>query len=230
MDKTRWIIFTVVTVGILTSLVIFSSSSKIKVDTIDTNTIQIASSQNGNIADHVFGKKDSKVILIEYGDYQCPPCGSMHPSIKSISEQYKDKILFIFRNFPIPSLHPNARAAAATVEAAGLQGKYWEMHNNVFETQNSWSNLNGNERTKFFESLAEKLGLDITKYNNNLADTFIGKKIDFDYALGKKADVNATPTFFLNGEKLDPSDYGDAKKLKDTINIELKKASISLPK
>lgn len=230
MNKTAWIIFSVLTVGILAILVIFSGNSRTDVSKTDVNTIQKASSQNGNIADHIFGKVGSKVTLIEYGDYQCPPCGSIYPVVKSIASQYKDQLQFVFRNFPITDAHPNAKAAAGSAEAAGLQGKFWEMHNKIYETQSDWSDLSITERGKFFENLAIGLGLDIKKFNADLSKNSINEKINYDSALGKKALVNATPTFYLNGKKLASSAYGDEAKLKETINLELKKAGIELPK
>lgn len=234
MNKTAWIIFSVLTVGILAILVIFSGNSRTDVNNIDVFAIQKANSQNGQIADHVFGKVGGKVTLVEYGDYQCPPCAGIYPVVKSISEQYKDQLQFVFRNFPIADTHPNAKAAAGSVEAAGLQGRFWEMHNKIYETQTDWSDLSITERSKFFENLASELKLDIKKFNADLKgttnSTSITMKINYDSALGKKALVDATPTFYLNGKKLASSAYGDEAKLKETINLELKKAGIELPK
>lgn len=233
MNKISWIIFVIVTVGILALLVGLSGNSKLDVSVVDVNAVQSANDQNGNIGDHIFGKADSKVTLIEYGDFQCPPCASIHPGIKSIIELYKDQMQFIFRNFPITTSHANAKAAAGTAEAAGLQGKYWEMHNKIYESQSSWSNLSGTERTDFFAGYARDLGLDMDKYNAALAETLdstsITTKINYDYALGKKAGVSATPSFYLNGVRLDSSTLGDETKLKEAINAELIKAGIELP-
>ena len=224
MSRTSWIIFIVITLGILVSLVIFSGSSKSDVSKVNTNTIQAASSENGNIADHVLGKADSKVILVEYADYQCPGCGTIYPLVKSIAEQYKDQIQFVFRNYPLPELHPNAKVAAGSAEAAGLQGKYWEMHDKIYETQADWSNLTISERGKFFEGLATEIGLDINKFNTDLSSPSITEKINFDTALAKKAGVEATPTFYLNGKKLESADYGTEAKFKAAIDAALKKA------
>jgi len=96
----------------------------------------------------VLGNENSKVILINYGDFQCSGCAGVHPIVKNITEKYKDKIKFIFRNF-ILSYHTNAKAAAAAAEAAGLQGKYWEMHDLIYESQPSWESLNVEDRTSF---------------------------------------------------------------------------------
>lgn len=226
MNKTRWIIFSVIVIGIVALLIALSGGSRINVNDIDASAPQKASKQSGDIADHVFGKTGGKVTLIEYGDFQCGPCGSIHPVVKSITEEYKDRLQYIFRNYPITDSHPNARAAAASVEAAGMQGKYWEMHDKIYETQTDWSDLSIDERSKFFESLAEELKLDTQKFKSDIAKTAISQKINYDQALGAKSGVDATPTFFLNGRKLSTSDYSSEAKFKDTIDKELKKAGI----
>jgi len=229
LSKKSWIIFIVVIVGILASLIAFSDNSKIDINKVDVNAIQKPNSQNGNIGDHVIGNVGSKVILIEYGDFQCPPCANAYPVVKSITELYKDQMQFVFRNFPITEVHPNAKAAAGTAEAAGLQDKYWQMHDKIYETQTDWSELSINDRGKFFENLAKEIGLDINKFNTDLSSKSVSEKINYDTALGKKAGVDATPTFYLNGKKLTSADYGSEAKFKDTINAELKKAGVALP-
>ena len=229
MSKLSWIIFSIVTVAILVGLVIFSKGTSLDVSKIDINTIQTANSQDGKIADHVFGKSGSKVTLVEYGDFQCPPCGSIYPRAKAISEQYKDQIQFVFRNFPIMTIHVNSKAAAAAAESAGLQGKYWEMHNKLYEGQSAWSDLNETDRTDYFVKLAQSLSLDINKFKSDMASTNITAKIDYDLAVGKKANVQGTPTFVLDGKTLDPSVYSTDANFKDAINAELKKAGIPLP-
>ncbi|OJU97461.1 hypothetical protein BGO18_04490 [Candidatus Saccharibacteria bacterium 47-87] len=162
-----------------------------------------ASEQNGNIADHVTGNASGKILFIEYGDYQCPSCGGAYTNVKSILEEYGNDITFIFRNFPLTTVHPNARAAAAAAEAAGLQGKFWEMHDKLYEGQSDWENLDGTKRTNMFKTYATSLGLDVSKFESDLSAKQVTQKINFDLAVGKAVDVNATPTFFLNGEKLD---------------------------
>ena len=191
---------------VLGGLIAYSrlSNPPADVTSIDVNTIITASDQNGQIADHTFGKTDSKVVLIEYGDFQCPSCGGAHPQIKTVTEEYKDKVLFIFRNFPLRSIHPNALAASAAAEAAGLQGKYWEMHNLIFERQDEWSSLAVNERTSKFAEYAETVGLNKDRFLTDIASEPVSTKISFDQAIGKKINVNSTPTFFLNGKQLSP--------------------------
>jgi protein-disulfide isomerase len=202
MTNKGWIIFTVLCAAILGGLIGVSQKDKIDVSSADLNVAQAATASSGNIADHVFGNQNSKALLIEYGDYQCPGCESAYPIVKQITEKYKDQLGFIFRNFPLSSLHPNALAAAAASEAAGLQGKYWQMHDKLYEDQASWKNLGGENRTDYFVAAAEDLGLDGNKLRTDLNDANVKKKIDFDRALGEKAGVTGTPSFFINGKNV----------------------------
>jgi protein-disulfide isomerase len=228
VSKVAWIIFGAVIVLVLGGLIVWSrvSNPAADVSTLNENSVLAASDQNGQIGDHTFGKADSDVIFIEYGDFQCPSCGAAHPQVKEVTEEYEDRVAFVFRNFPLTSIHPNARAAAAAAEAAGLQGKYWEMHNQIFESQSSWSNLTGNQRTDAFVSYAQSLGLDTDKFADDLGVSAINQKISFDQALGRKASVSATPSFYLNGEKLSEADasaivQGDSDKLRELFDAAL---------
>lgn len=237
MSKKTWIIFVVVVFGLLAILVAASRNTNPKVDVsnVDANSIQAASVSNGNIAEHVFGKIGSKVTLIEYGDFQCPGCGSAHPGIKKITEEYKDTVAFAFRNFPLPATtHPNAKAAAATVEAAGLQGKYWEMHNKVYESQSEWSNLTGSSRTDMFVSYASSLGLDTAKFTTDMGSSAVNQKVSFDKAIGDKIGVDSTPTFYVNGVKLASDVIQDVQssngdKLRAILNTDLTKVGSTPP-
>ena len=211
MSKVTWIIFGAIIVLVLGGLVIYSRSTNpaLDVKTVDTNVFTTASDQNGQIADHVFGNKDAKVVLVEYGDFQCPSCGGAYAQVKAATEQYKDKVAFVFRNFPLTTIHPNARAAAAVAEAAGLQGKYWEMHDQLYEAQTDWQDLSPEKRTDVFTGYATSLGLDKEKFLTDLASKAVNSKISFDQALGNKVNVDSTPTFYLNGEKLSSTDSGE---------------------
>lgn len=223
MNKITWIIFSVVTVGLLATLVILSKTPELDVKKIDAYEAQVASKYNGNIADHIYGNTDSTVTLINYGDFQCTACAYFHPKIKKVIEDYKDQIRYVFRNFPLGSYHPNGKAAAAVAEAAGLQGKYWEMHNKLYETQDNWTNLSGDERTDFFTEYAKDLKLDIKKFKSDIGSESVSDKISFDYSLGKKCEITGTPALFLNGEKVEQDT------LEESVKTELKKAGIALP-
>jgi protein-disulfide isomerase len=205
MNKVGWIIFSVVVVLLLGGLVAWTriTNPPIDVSNVENNSIVAASQQNGNIADHVRGSDDRKILFIEYGDFQCPSCGGAHPNLKTIMDEYSDKVTFVFRNFPLTNMHPNARAAAAVAEAAGLQGKYWQMHDTLYEKQNDWNSLDASKRTTVFNSYATSLGLDLEKFKTDVAAKEVNQKINFDLALGKSVDVSATPSFFLDGQKVD---------------------------
>lgn len=229
MNKIGWIIFSAVVVLILGGLIVWTRMANPPIDLagVENNSVIAASEQNGNIGDHVKGKTDSNIRLVEFGDFQCPSCGGAAPNVKTLMEEYGDRVGLIFRNFPLTTIHPNARAASATAEAAGLQGKYWEMHDLLYERQGDWSNQDATKRTETFNQYAEEVGLDIEKFKTDVASANVGKKISFDQALGKREGVSATPTFYLNGEKLDEETssgivQGDLTKIKAKLDELLK--------
>lgn len=211
MTKTAWIIFGVLCAGLLGGLIYMSREGKLDVSSVNTAVIQQPSAQSGNIGDHVYGNTSSKVILVEYGDYQCAGCSSSYQMVKQLTEKYKDKLGFVFRNYPLYTSHPNAFAASAAAEAAGLQGKYWEMHDKLYSEQSSWSQLTGEDRTNYFVSAAKSLGVDSDKLRSTLDSADIKRKIDFDEALGKKDQLSGTPSFYINGKSVGDKDVKDGK-------------------
>lgn len=230
MNKTGWIVFVTVIVLLLGGLVTYARVTNPPVDVsgIKNNSIVAASAQNGSIADHTKGSTANKLLLIEYGDFQCPSCGEANTPINNLVTEYNDSVTFVFRNFPLVSIHPNAKSAAAAAEAAGLQGKYWEMHDKLYVNQNDWNNLDASKRTTVFQQYAETIGLDVKKFNTDVADKAIAQKINFDIALGKNLSLSATPTFYLNGEKLDDTTssnlvQGNLTTIKAKIDALLKK-------
>jgi protein-disulfide isomerase len=205
MTRNGWIIFITIAIVIFGGLIVLSSRNAVDVSSIDEKKVQPATDASGNIADHSMGSTDNKVTLIEYGDYQCPGCSSAYEPLKTVSEKYKDQLTFVFRNFPLTSIHPNARAAAAAAETAGLMGKYWEMHDLLYANQTKWQNASTNERTDQFADFAAQIGLDRSKFIKTLKDKSeqINNKISFDQALGKKLGVSGTPAIYLNGKQID---------------------------
>lgn len=223
MSKKTWMIFIVICVAVLGGLIFISRKDKINVDAIDMTKATAASNANGNIADHVFGNKDSKVVLIEYGDFQCPACGSAYPIIKEVTDNYKDKVAFIFRNNPLTAIHPNARAGSAAAEAAGLQGKYWDMHDALYENQTNWSSAAVDKRTDMFVAYASQIGVkDKEKFKKDMESKAVNDKIDFDLALGKRVPVSGTPTILLNNKKIESDVWSDKDKFKAAIEDALK--------
>jgi protein-disulfide isomerase len=223
VNKRTWIIFGVICVAIFGTLIAISRGQTVNVDKVDETKILSASADSGNIPDHVFGKADSKVVLIEYGDFQCPACGQAFPILLALSQQNKDRIAFVFRNFPLTTIHPNAKAAAAAAEAASLQGKYWEMHDKLYETQNDWNTLDINARTDAFIGYARAIGIkNIDTFKTDMAGDAVSKKISFNLALGKKLNVDATPTIYLNGKKVESDTWGNKAKFQAAIDDALK--------
>ncbi len=143
--------------------------------------------------DHVQGSPSAKVTLVEYGDYQCPYCGEAYGIIKRIQKKFGPDLRFVFRNFPITEAHPFAETGAEIAEAAGSQGKFWEMHDHLYENQQSLSNVD------FFARYAsEKLGLDGKKLKNEVLTRAYTPRIQEDFISGVRSGVNGTPTFFIN--------------------------------
>lgn len=224
MSRNAWIIFVVVCVGALAGLVYFSNKNNptIDVGTVEQGRILPATAESGNIGDHVKGDPESKAVLVEYLDFQCSGCASAYPRIQNILEQYDGKVAFVNRNFPITSAHPHGLAAAATAEAAGLQGKYWEMVELLLNNQQAWSRLSAGERAETFLGYARQLGLDEAKFTADQAGDAVARKIDYDKALARKDNVNSTPSFFLNGQPISSEIWSDDAALKDLIDAALK--------
>lgn len=153
---------------------------------------------------NIQGVKDAKTYLVEFSDFQCPACGAFYPKVKEIVEKNKDKMVFAYRHFPLDQ-HKQALPAALAAEAAGEQGKFWEMHDYIFENQESLS------EQMLLES-AEKLGFDKAKFETAFKEKKYQDKINKDLSDGAKFGVNSTPTFFLNGKKLDLFSQSDLEK------------------
>lgn len=163
--------------------------------------------------DHVKGNPTAKVVLVEYSDFQCPACGAYYPLVRRIADDYANDIAFVYRHFPLQQ-HPNAIPAAQAAEAAALQGKFWEMHNMLFEHQDAWAGAAN--PADIFRGYARELGLTEEQFRKDY-DADAGRdraKEDFQGGLG--AGVNATPTFFLNGTKIEnPRSYEEFKTVLD---------------
>lgn len=161
--------------------------------------------------DHIKGNASSTITLVEYSDFQCPACGAYYPLLKQLNEEFGDKIRFVYRHFPLQQ-HENAKPAAVASEAASKQGKFWEMHDMIFENQDKWSEEKNAE--EIFVNYAQNLGLNAAQFKNDLASQEIKEKVDNDYKGGVKARVNATPSFFLNGKIINtPRNYNEFKQL-----------------
>lgn len=203
MTKKTWLIFGAICILLFGGLIYLSMRNRVDVSSIDQNKVQPALEENGEIADHTAGTKKSNVTLVEYGDFQCPYCGQAAPQMKKITEKYKDSVNIIFRNLPLTTIHQNALATAGAAEAAGLQGKYWEMHDLLYEQQNAWSTMNGNELTDTLVGYAKQLGINTETFRTDLGEARIQKKINFDRALfAKFSNSPSTPLYLINGKQI----------------------------
>jgi protein-disulfide isomerase len=146
--------------------------------------------------DHVQGPDSAPVTLVEYGDYECPYCGMAYPIVKSIQQALGSKLRFVFRNFPLSDSHPHAEQAAEAAEAAGAQGRFWEMHDALYENQEQLG-------TDDLMSYAEALGIDTNRLAQELADGTYKARVREDFRGGVRSGVNGTPTFFVNGSRYD---------------------------
>jgi protein-disulfide isomerase len=149
-------------------------------------------------ADHVFGLATAPVTLVEYGDFECPHCGAAHPIVKELLARMGKEIRFVFRNFPIASIHPHATQAAEAAEAAGAQGRFWEMHDALFENQTA---LGDRELVTY----AEAVGVKRAQFVRELSSHAHAAKVREDFMGGVRSGVNGTPTFFINGLRHDDS-------------------------
>jgi len=160
--------------------------------------------------DWLKGEKEAKTILVEYSDFQCPACANYYPVVKQLAQDFGDKLQIVYRHFPLRQIHKNADASAYAAEAAGKQGKFWEMHDMIFENQSEWANKYSVE--EIFAQYAVSLGLNLEKFKSDFNSKEVKDKVENDYLSGIRSNVNATPTFFLNGKKiLNPRSYDEFK-------------------
>lgn len=138
---------------------------------------------------------NEKLVVVEFADYQCPACAAVFPKIKEFKEAYKDSVTFVYRDFPLTNIHPNAMAAAQLARIAGEQNKYWEMHDKLFETQAEWEALS--DPTAMFLSYSTDLGMDISSIKQKLESGAYVDAIKADMKDAELLGVNSTPTFFV---------------------------------
>lgn len=188
MDKRFWAIIGAIVVVFL-GILAFNGKTK-------------APGDGGNKpTSHIQGKGSSGVTLVEYGDYECPVCENYYQVVKQVQAKYNDKIFFQFRNLPLSQIHPNAFAGARAAEAADLQGKFWQMHDLLYNSNNwqEWST--SSKPTPFFQSYAQQLGLNMTKFNSDFSSDTVNNRINADIdAFNKTRQQMATPAFFLDSK------------------------------
>ncbi len=200
MSKRFFVIVAVIVLGLVA---IFWSTSK------HSGNSGGSGGSSAQPSNHVTGEGKKGVTLTEYGDYECPACYSYEPIVESIRAKYSHDIFFKFRNFPIVSKHPNAFAGARAAEAAALQGKFWEMHDKLYQTQDpngqtGW--VASSAPLTFFKQFALALGLDVNKFTADYSSSGVNDVINADMAAGQNFGVSGTPTFDLDGRKVETTD------------------------
>jgi protein-disulfide isomerase len=146
--------------------------------------------------DHVQGPPNARVTLVEYGDYQCPSCLQAYPIMIDLQQHLGDRMRLVFRNFPLKTVHPQAEDAAEAAEAAGAQGKFWEMHDYLYEHQ---AHLDDRHLREY----AARVGLDTSRFARDLETHAFAGRVQEDFRSGVRSGVNGTPTFFINGSRHD---------------------------
>ena len=151
-------------------------------------------------ADHMLGSEHAPVTVVEYGDFECPNCKQAAPAVKMLLERFVGRVRIVFRHFPLEEVHPHALAAAVAAEAAAGQGKFWPMHDLLFDNQRHL-------KAPQLRGYAERLELDMTRFDAEIGDALYLQRVREDIEGGKLSGVRATPTFFING-KLQDISYG----------------------
>jgi protein-disulfide isomerase len=176
------------------------------------------SAEPGADPPHALGPADAPVTLEEFGDFECPPCGLLHPILKQMEHEFGPRIRIIFREFPLVPTHQHALAAARSAEAAGLQGKFWEMHDLIYENQQTWHEAF--DVRPIFEGYATKIGLDVERFKRDIDSQVVQDRIFRDGKRGHVMGVKGTPTVFLNGQEV-PFESLQTEKLRAVINTAL---------
>lgn len=212
MDKKFWVILTLVVAAII-GVFVLAGGKKTSGDSKFTGDPRQVQAD-----DWTEGPVDAKVTLIEYGDFQCPGCGALFPALEQIKSELGDKFLFVFRHFPLTSIHPNAMAAHRAAEAAGKQGKFFAMHDLLYARQVQWSNA-GNAAS-IFETFAQELGLNPEQFKTDVASQAVFDKIARYQDSGNQLGLTSTPSLILNGQKIDnPATMDELKQvLEDAIS------------
>lgn len=180
------------------------SNSNSSTGASDVISTEISAEENSK------GPEDAAVTLVEYADFQCPACASYFPLVEQLSKEYSDKMRIVSRHFPLRSIHKHAQISAQAAEAAAKQEKYWEMASLLYKKQDEWSNTR--DPRGLFKQYAEELSLNLNQFEKDMNSSEAKAKVDADYESALSLGINSTPTFYLNGNKIDsPKNYEDFK-------------------
>ncbi len=171
---------------------------------------------------NMLGSANATVTVEEFADYQCPTCAVTHPKMQELTKLYGNRIKFIYRSFPLTTIHAHAYEAAVAAEAAGLQNKFWEMQTQLFSNQKDWSN--SPEAGKMFEGYAQNIGLDVNKYKNDVLGMVAQGRVKADMERGNAIKITGTPSIYINGKALAFEQF-ELAQMRQVIDAELQKAS-----
>lgn len=191
MSKQFWAVVVAIVI-VLIGVFVFTNNNK-----TDGSS---GSSSSTKPSQHIEGEGKDGVTLVEYGDYECPYCGEYYATVKQVQSEYNTQMTFQFRNFPLVSIHQNAFAGARAAEAASMMGKFWQMHDLLYENQNQWAE--SSDPTTYFDQYAQQLGLNLQTFKTDYASDHANNVINADMAAGNKLGVDATPTFYLDGKEI----------------------------
>lgn len=164
--------------------------------------------------DQTKGSETPRITLVEYSDFQCPACASTYPIVKQVADAYPNDVQFVYRHYPLTTIHQNAQLSAQASEAAALQGKFWDMHDVLFNTQAQWSNLDN--PTDFFATLATSIGIDEAQFRSDLTSSAVKQRVSKNESEANAMRLPGTPSFFFNGSLIDhPGSYAGFKSLID---------------
>jgi protein-disulfide isomerase len=194
--KNPWVIIGIITVVLIGGAVWYSSHS-------------VTQSNEGVVAGtkHIKGSPEATVQLVEYSDFQCPACAAFQPVINDVLETFGDQMSFEYKHFPLTAIHPVAEPAARAAEAAGQQGKFFEFHDKLFENQETWSR--SPNPTAFFMRYAEEVGIDVNQFRRQLRSSILRDEVRADATEARSLELTGTPTFFLNGQRMQIETYQD---------------------
>lgn len=192
--KNPWVIIGIITIVLFGGAIFYS------------NVVASHNNDGVEITTHIKGNPDAQVSLLEYSDFQCPACATFQPILDQIFADEGDRIKLEYRNFPLP-IHQYANQAAVAAEAAGQQGKFFEFHDLLFAKQDEW--VEAATPSVFFIKYAEELDLDLSTFKRHMNSSLLRDKVKSDFESGRAISITGTPTFFLNGEKMEFDTYQD---------------------
>lgn len=174
--------------------------------------LKTATTQTTDADTKIQGDAAAKVTLLEYSDFQCPACAAYEPLIANLHQDFPTDLKIVYRYFPLETIHKNALVSAEAAEAAHRQGKFWEMHDQLFQHQAEWAK--SENPTDMFQGYAQAIGLNMDQFNADSVDTAVAAAVKSDEKMGTEANIPGTPSFFLDGKKLEnPQSYEAFKKI-----------------